>query len=145
MAKKVIVQGYGTDIQIIPLLKIENPSLDYEFLYLEDVIPKEKWDILQTKYKEDGTDIEQNISAKELQNPYAIIWAPHPIPQPPINWFEKLSKEGYNGKKILLYSGGGDNFSDDTIAKYKKSVDHSLVLLPEPEDIIEILEGKLKC
>ncbi len=70
---------------------------DFEFVDLVGILSKEdrEWAF--------STEMGDYVGVEKLGSPcpYAVIWAPTPIDE---NWFAKLASEGYQGKKILIYS-----------------------------------------
>jgi hypothetical protein len=45
----------------------------------------------------------EGITAENLCTTHGVVWAPSPRPNL-FDWFERLQQQGYQGRKILVYS-----------------------------------------
>jgi hypothetical protein len=75
-----------------------------------------------------------NLSLKDLDNPYALIWGPNPYDE---DWFKRMADEGHNGKRILFYT------SDEMLNNLGAYATHSIEI-PSVNSVKKIYQILLK-
>jgi len=88
-------------------------KMDFNFVNLIDILTEQR-----LKEATFSPHIGHFVGRNLVEGSHAIIWAPHVSDSK--DWFEKLTLEGYQGKKILIHTGflGNGIHMKDLFGKY---------------------------